>query len=822
VTQSLSIFAATADQRYLLGSDIFLRTHFPMTMRSYAPNGQMLFITEDDLLKNIGEESDISPGNRVWVMYGAPGSGKSELIKWLETRLGQEYPIRSKLMVRISRHELDILSIINRFLNLLPNRFLHQTTEQRWAVARQKSRTVTKLVLLFALENLLDSDELINALFYRLLNALQPYVDRVLATEPNDTTGQACLELIGQETWASVLRETALPIPIEYEQFRHQLTTAFRSHLLEGLSLPDTMQQISQHCHQIGGQRPILLVDDLVQSLNIFATDLLDYLLTLEAGNWDVVLGLTPAAFEDNQRGRGLLQRITYLDTIDDRLGKVWLSDEAGKESYVLTEANCHEFAARYLTEANLAQAPGLPLFPFTRELLVRIYRALPPGKGKVRYFVRYLHQILERMAAGEDILQILVDYARPEYIARVEDGRLARLAEFYGPLRQQESDNVIVLPQELLMAFSIIALQAEIPVETLVRFYQPQTASDPMIEDEGQIAVRDWLLGKPVNRQMLKKLRQGAARWLRYVEPLDWLCRDHVAKPRGALRWRKTYLDIRPPICLEGVDEDQAGVLLTREIGMIAFDLCRYATAAGGMTKTLQTQFATTGQLVPFQLAASSYRLGLHRELEKQLGMRIELLALLLRAFCLVVRGEPEFRLPGFPDSFWEWAAKTHKLYRWQQEQIGEKTWQAFQFLFDDFFALRQAFYDGPLIEELVTTAGPYETWFGRLDQIEVHGIDRDYLLEGRPLASVLAQVQRYIQHCDQVKHATLSKQTSHLLGRLQANEDVPVTAFTPEVLAEMQMLVPDVYARLHVRLDSNQLQNLPNEEQLSIMRTV
>lgn len=800
MSSNLAIFAPTADQRYLLGADLFLRTHYPMTMRSYAPNGHLELLTEEALLRRVLVQQECF-GNRIWVLYGAPGSGKSELIKWLETRITQEAPQRGQVMVRISRHELDVLSIVNRFLALLPDQFLDETTAQRWATARQKSRTVTKLILLFALENLLDSDELINALFYRLLNALQPYVDRILAIEPSAVDDQASVELIGQETWMAILRETSLPVPIEYEQFRHQLTTAFRNHLLEGSSLTDTMQRISLHCSQMQGQRPILLVDDLVQSLNIFATDLLDYLLTLEAGNWDVVLGLTPAAFEDSQRGRSLLQRIAYLDTVDDRLGKMWLSDETGKESYILTEANCSAFAARYLAELHTPGLPGLPLFPFTREVLVRIYRGLPIGKGKVRYFVRYLQEILQRTADGEDILQVLIEFSRPEYIARVANKRLARLCEFYGPLLQPEDGQTVSLSEDLLAAFSVTSEVAEIPIEPLVRFYQQLETKAGMLEDENQQAVRDWLLGKAVNRQMLKPLRQGAARWLRTVSPIDWIVRDHVAKPRGALRWRKAYMDVHPPICLESVDYEVEGVVLTRHIGMLAFDLCRYATSTGSETKALQAQLATAKELVPFQLTADQYRSHLRQRLERQLGMKVELLALMLQGFSLAVKGEAAYRLPGFSVAFWQWVSKTHERYRWQHAQISDKTWQAFRFLYDDFFELRKALYDNVLIQQLLT-AVPHETWFERLCQINTQQLDKDYVLEGRPLANMLLQVQKYIQQREQAEQVTFSPQTAQVIDRLHHAEDVPLTKFVPGVLEEVRMLAPDIYTRLYVRL--------------------
>ena len=82
-SQGLAIFAPTADQRYLMGADVFLRTHFPMTMRRYE-NGHSQVIGEEDLLAQILDSTGHAPGNRLWVLYGTPGSGKSELIKLLE------------------------------------------------------------------------------------------------------------------------------------------------------------------------------------------------------------------------------------------------------------------------------------------------------------------------------------------------------------------------------------------------------------------------------------------------------------------------------------------------------------------------------------------------------------------------------------------------------------------------------------------------------------------------------------------------------------------------------------------------------------------
>ncbi|MCI0563370.1 MAG: hypothetical protein MN733_33255, partial [Nitrososphaera sp.] len=135
MTENLSIFAPTADQRFLLGRDLFLRTHFPMAMRRYTQSGNVSLLTEEGLLSEILNQNHTTLGNRLWILYGAPGSGKSELVKWLETRIDQEDSHRRQLTIRVSRNELDVLSIVNRFLDLLPNQFLSETTRKRWQVA---------------------------------------------------------------------------------------------------------------------------------------------------------------------------------------------------------------------------------------------------------------------------------------------------------------------------------------------------------------------------------------------------------------------------------------------------------------------------------------------------------------------------------------------------------------------------------------------------------------------------------------------------------------------------------------------------------------
>ncbi|GHO61362.1 hypothetical protein KSC_002540 [Ktedonobacter sp. SOSP1-52] len=740
----LSLFATTADQRYLLGEEVFLRTHYPMHLRRYKKNDIIYTLSEEELLKAILEPAGHMPGNHIWILYGAPGSGKSEVMRWLETRIRQEDAERAATMVRISRNELHALSIVERFQRLLSNDFLSATIEQQWNMARQKPRALTKLILLFALENLLESDDLINALFYRLLNIIQPHVERVLSLGNSTQTNRA-LELLSLEAWEAISRETAIPLPFEYEQFRYQLTTAFNAHLLQGLALSRTLRLISQEVQQHYGTRPILLVDDLVQSLNVFASDFLDYFITLEEGNWDVVIGLTPAAFETSQRGRLLLERITHLDTIDDRVEKLWLSDEAGLESYILSEENCDQLAFQYLAEyhTRCGSCQVTPLYPFNRELLVRVYRALPAGKGKPRYFLRHLRMILDDLQKGEPLLLSVEKYARAEYTALCIDKEAARICELYGPIIADHETREVVISQEVLQ---LVGKQERgpiaIPIEPLVQSYKTQKAEIVESNDEEKVTIRDWLSGKPVNRQLLRTLRQGAARLLRSATFSTAIHYPDIARPYGILSWQKPYLSVNPPIYLEGIDEG-VGITITRKVGHVAFDLYRYAHSRGGETKQLEKRLLNTPSVIAFILEAHQYQERMVALLETQIGMPLERFVLSLYVWRGSLHPELMEEVAPLPKPILENIAR-YAQYS-MRSNIREDVCKEWGQLFDDFFKLRENLYDAPRLARRCEGDSAKDI-FQHIFRVDATAISAEYRWGSRFLSQEVAAWQQQL----------------------------------------------------------------------------
>jgi len=824
----LEVFTTTADQRYLLGEDIFLQTHFPVTLRQFYPDGPSRALDEATLLEWLLRTEHAGPGNRVLVLYGAAGSGKSELIKWLQVLMTHHTPARAEVTVRIPRTGLDVLSIAERFHHLLTRSYFDERTHQRWEAARRKPRTLAKLLLLTALERCLDADDQINALYYRLLDWIQPRIARSLALIEGNTEEDAQVELLTREDMEQLKGESALPVPLDYEQFRHHLLVAFCDYLLEGINLPETMRLISGDISRQRGVRPVLLVDDLVQSVNLFATDLLDYLITLDAGNWDVVIGLTPGALENSTRGRELLDRITYLDTIDDRVEKLWLSDMQGHDSYFLNEANCHEFAARYMTAyrarngRNCVACPHyerctgldgdeqtLPLAPFNRAVLQRLYRGLPEGKGKARHLLKRLREILAAIGDGENPLNVLVRYVQPDIAVETSDDVLARIAELYSP--PVVSEREMTLPSTLLAAFGLPARSVTLRAEPLL-----QKAREPMqaqldqikevgpawIADADKLAVKAWLDRdtQALNRQSLFPLRRGLSRWLRAIYPTDALHADGIARPHRVLCWTRTHLATQPPIHLDGVDE-YAGIALSPDVGHAAFDLCCYARATGEEAQALSERLTQDERLLPTLFAAADYRRQTMKQLEVQLGLSAEELALALYVAMLTVEGLPDQRPPGFDDAFWNDIASLCASRR--MITLDEEQRQAIHDLFDDFFKLRDNVYDGPGIAQLVGGRTP-EVLLEWLMRVNAVHLDQDYRLDNAWLGKVVEIVEEAICHWRRTDECgcSLSLTSQGLVNALLTNgEQGVLLCEVPErTWIELQLKWPEEYAVLRV----------------------
>jgi hypothetical protein len=187
----LKVFAPTADQRFLaVESTDFLRTHFPIHLQSYHSE-TATNIPEGDLLQCLLKPNATVIGNRVIILYGAAGSGKSELLRWLQTQISLQDASRAEVMTRISRTNLDVFHIVQLLQHQYDIQPFQPATQQRWEECRQKPRTLAKILVLTALEQLFYSDDQINAVYYQLIDIVQTNLEHcfVAMSQPSEMIG---------------------------------------------------------------------------------------------------------------------------------------------------------------------------------------------------------------------------------------------------------------------------------------------------------------------------------------------------------------------------------------------------------------------------------------------------------------------------------------------------------------------------------------------------------------------------------------------------------------------------------------------------------
>ena len=434
--------------------------------------------------------------------------------------------------------------------------------------------------------------------------------------------------------------------------------------------------------------------------------------------------------------------------------------------------------------------------------MLKRVFRALPPGKGKARYFLKALDAILRSLMNGEAVWQATGDLVQRDYLASAATLVETALVEFYG--EQRDHGGAAVLDKRVGRFFDVTLSDAYavVPLMTTQETAAQSSGAPVQLgEDPERGAIRRWLEGETANRQLLRPLRQGVARWLRLIGFANTLTREGIAKPKGVLRWEHPYLDVSPPILLEGVDEQQEGIVIGRELGLLAFDLAALARAKGESTRELATHIAQDAHATDLVHPARALRTRLTLRLTDQLGMPLSRAVLHLYLFVSCLHeGQPH--IPGLPKSIRQWLSKEQQKRGAWRNEIGEPTKLQIVNLFDDFYKLRENVYDGPTIARWCAQCDDGDP-LAPLMMPPPNRLDRDFMLGDQPLAAVVSKVQSMVGRWRQVEpHETLSNAAQSLLRQLSSNgrAGVSFNNVAPEVWEELRTIQPDVLARLRV----------------------
>lgn len=561
---SLKLLTGTADERYLQSPDYFRRTHYPQTLYRFRGNETVDTWSEDEFRDEL--EGADTRGNQIYIIFGSTGSGKSELLCWVADQVSHR-PDRP--VIRISRTEINPQVLVAKCFESLGLNNLLAIDISKWQLLLDKPITIVNQMVWGTLSEFFDSDETI----VPLALLLRPVVEENLLKFSKEVQAghiTRALELLSPDQFAELIGTTSLPMPLDYLAFRQSLREKLDQFLLNGRSIRSLFQELSRHIIA-KGIRPLLLVDDLVQSVNIYAGELLDHFLSLENGTWDVVIGVTPGVLNESNKGRSIADRIETLDTIDDRVKKLWLSDESGSQFYGLTEHHVVPYMQQYLVELKrqsgftcapecvhfaqcqqlLFASDAVELLPFNEQLLRRMYAAIPDGKGKLRYMLLNTKKILKFVLnPSRQNAQRVVGLVLRERYADHDDPLTKQLVEWYA----DSTSNIATIPELFRQHFHLGA--SSVPIMTLNTVH-PSLPPDlgqtnpSRHDDSKRLAVRDWAEGKKVNGELLNGVILGVSTLVSDAIKATLIARRFTSRKSSMLQRSETIKGSRYPIYL-------------------------------------------------------------------------------------------------------------------------------------------------------------------------------------------------------------------------------------------------------------------------------
>ncbi|MEH7386757.1 hypothetical protein V7147_15295 [Bacillus sp. JJ1521] len=543
--KSINFLYGTADERYNFSKDFFRKTHFPQTLNRYYKNQLIESVTESELLEELEEGKDF--GNRVYVIFGSTGSGKSELLCWLRD---QWTPDESRPIIRISRTELNPQILVKKCYESIGFELGDLIIdENRWNLLLTKPISIINQMVWTTISEFFESDDSI----VPAAMLLRPVIEKnILEFTKQIKDGHIIkpLEFITKEEYENLIESTSIGIDIHYHKFRDSLLKKFDQFLFQGTDIKTIFKELSNTLLE-KNIRPVLLIDDLVQSINLYAADLLDYFITLEDGNWDVIIGLTPGVEQGQDFDHDLKSRIKNLDTIDDRVKKLWLSDESGSNFFTLDKKQAQTYMEKYLVglkEANgfacstscphanscgaLLEddsAEGLKLLPFSMPLINRVYDGIPKGKGTLRYLILNSREILQFLVKGEaKAATKIAHYLNRDVFIEHEDKLVKILGEMYA--HPNEANHVITasLVKHFKYDLDDIVLQLK-----NLQIHKEVTIEEHIIEKKNVVVehIRDWIEGNKVKEQLLEPVRTGVATIVHEVVKGTFITKEHTSR---------------------------------------------------------------------------------------------------------------------------------------------------------------------------------------------------------------------------------------------------------------------------------------------------
>ena len=390
--------------------ETFLKTHYPMTF-TYKPQGSSSVertIDEDTLLEQwkvgIEKRKKIREFIRPFIIWGAPGTGKTELCRLLEVKIPENN--RQYQPIRVSKRDLiagGILGVAQTFtgrkINIdeqLLNNWGGQTPEQMVAIALGLLKRDGKLKITASSEK---ENIAFKFLASQIIKNIRERVNLLKTTEDLSTieTSLQFLKKSDQVTQRNELLSQKIFVKYDLEELNNGLYKKFSRLFFNVDNVSELMIEYIKETNK-KGKIPVLIFDD-VTFLGDLVDDFISVITDISGSNkgsdeffCDFIVGTTTEfylrKFHDvmYQTAQERISEIKFSPPGEQGQNANWLMGDLGPNHFL-------HFISTYLNAARMQDIPrdipnfsifvedGFSYFPFSKSFLISLYHRIEREK---------------------------------------------------------------------------------------------------------------------------------------------------------------------------------------------------------------------------------------------------------------------------------------------------------------------------------------------------------------------------------------------------------------------------------------------------------
>lgn len=466
----------------------------------YPHEGTDEFVTQEEF-RDAVLKSNLEDDNRIFILKGETGSGKSQLCQWLEYQIGSAgnsglVDDEAHVALHVSRSKTRISDILDILTQPLGDDFATATSSvEDLDPDRVADAIITTLDAFAPSSESFEKDELRELIKDRpnshdlrdvLSTNIREYQDAVTSDEEEDIPDllkpddyqKLALQSFGSATGG----DTIFPA----------LRDKIHEILSQNLGVNDFKGQLEElsEAYKERGIRPVLICEDLT-TFSVLKEQLLDHIFQLDSGHYDVVLGWT-TGWERDQLDRALsASEDTYTYMKDRAEGYLSTTNEQGR-AYFLDEDVTVKLARKYMqvirekstqnTETEIPHDDFEDLYPFNSSFIRQAYDNLVQDGVERRtprlLLIRVIKECLNSSVPPHDAVNgnpYIKQF--PSNIKLNYSEEHKSLAKWYG---STTVDGRIGLPAGIAETFDINIPEEYIRDRKIV--YDPQTLTTPTL----------------------------------------------------------------------------------------------------------------------------------------------------------------------------------------------------------------------------------------------------------------------------------------------------------------------------------------------------